>query len=226
MEGGASQRNVGRQPLTPSNFVRSSPGRLKTLDLVDVVAGGDGFSGQRNKGIDPISGESSMRWTRWRSPLAWRRTVSSRGGNAVRRRRVRSRRREGPVQVDSAGHVFDGFPTTTNTTWQYIWAGGSLAVDRVSTTLGAIDYASPDHGLLYFNGNAAITFDLDAIRRANAGCKLLRFRAMAANPGDDVNFYADIWVLVDGEKRFQRRRSTVAVAVFRFSCPSTTRIAS
>ena len=50
--------------------------------------------------------------------------------------------------------------------------------------------------------NKAVTFDLKAIRRANQGCKLVQFRAVAGNPepasarGRPV--YADVWVLVDG----------------------------
>ena len=42
----------------PANFVREiSRQTIKTLDLVDVVAGGDGFSGRRGRGIDPTSGQ-------------------------------------------------------------------------------------------------------------------------------------------------------------------------
>ena len=44
-------------PAEPANFVRAIPKRtIRALDLVDVVAGGDGFSGRRNAGIDPNSG--------------------------------------------------------------------------------------------------------------------------------------------------------------------------
>ena len=46
-------------PLTSAaiGFVRELPRvSVKTLDLVDVVAGGDGFSGRRDRGIDPTSG--------------------------------------------------------------------------------------------------------------------------------------------------------------------------
>jgi hypothetical protein len=40
-----------------ARFIRELPGRtIKILDLVDVVAGGDGFSGRRNRGIDPTTG--------------------------------------------------------------------------------------------------------------------------------------------------------------------------
>ena len=54
--------------------------------------------------------------------------------------------RAGPVQVDSAGHVFDEFAATANMAWQYIWAGGAL---DTPTKLGDVDYALPPHGLLF-----------------------------------------------------------------------------
>ena len=44
----------------PVNFVRQIPRlTIKTLDLVDVVAGGDGFSGRRGRGIDPTNGQTN-----------------------------------------------------------------------------------------------------------------------------------------------------------------------
>ena len=51
----------------------------------------------------------------------------------------------------------------------------------IPTELGGIDYASSGHGLLFMPANKGITFDLEAIRRANPGYKLLRFRAVAGN---------------------------------------------
>ena len=46
----------------PTGFVREIPKRtIKTFDLVDVVAGGDGFSGRRGHGIDPTNGRPTDR---------------------------------------------------------------------------------------------------------------------------------------------------------------------
>ena len=122
----------------------------------------------------------------------------------------------GPLQTDSVGHSFAGFPHTTNTTSNYLWAGGVIPAPvneeshRTATELGGIDYSSPGHGLLFMHANKAITFDLGAIRRANPDCKLLRFRAVAGNTEwifqKDVLMYADLWVLVDGQVRFQRQK--------------------
>ena len=192
----------------PSNFVREIPRQtIKTFDLVDVVAGGDGFSGRRNKGIDPISGRvvdalDTAAKSPWSGDGQYHRVAGMPFVDGV----FVPDAAKGAVRVDSAGHVCDEFPGTANLTWQYVWAGGSLLTDRVPTKIDDVDYASSGHGLLYFNGNSAITFDLEAIRRANPGGKLLRFRATAANTGTDINYYADLWVLVDGKKQFQRRQ--------------------
>ena len=71
----------------------------------------------------------------------------------------------------------------------------------MSTALGGVDYASADHGVLGMAANKGITFDLDAIRRANSKYRILRFRAVAGNPyvlPGNVFSSADVWVFVDG----------------------------
>ena len=118
--------------------------------------------------------------------------------------------RHGPVQLDSAGHRFDEFSTSQNMTSSCIWAGCYFPNDpQRRTVLNGIDYASPGHGLLTIHANQGITFDLDAIRRANPGCKLAGFRATVANveTGSDqgLSVWADVWVFVDGQVQFRRR---------------------
>jgi hypothetical protein len=61
---------------------------------------------------------------------------------------------------------------------------------------------------LFLHSNKGITFDLDAIRRANSRRTLLRFRAVAGNletaSASGSSNLADAWVLVDGKMRFRR----------------------
>ena len=86
---------------------------------------------------------------------------------------------------------------------------GSRGIAPIPTKFEGIDYAASGHGVLFMLSNKGVTFDLDAIRRANPGHKLLRFRAVAGNAetisqkGPPV--WADLWVLVDGQVRFRRR---------------------
>jgi hypothetical protein len=194
-----------------TNFIREIPGpSVKTLDLVDVVAGGNGFSANRNRGIDPRSGRVMDTLVTAPNPMVsdnkYHRVdavplvdgVFIPNGGAT------------PVQLDSAGHRFDGFAATDNKTSDYLWAGGPFGGN--STELGGVNYASSGHGLLAMHANKGITFDLDAIRRANPGWKLLRFLATAGNTetaserGTPV--FADVWVFADGQLRFKRWQIT------------------
>jgi hypothetical protein len=86
----------------------------------------------------------------------------------------------------------------------------SNCVRLLPTRLAGVDYSSAGHGVLWLHANKGITFDLDAIRRANPGGKLLRFCAVAGDSENDsaMTHLADIWVFVDGRVRFQRREIT------------------
>jgi hypothetical protein len=208
---------------------------IKVVDLVDVVAGGDGFSGRRNHGIDVTTG----RPTDSQPP---RRDFGLDGDGKYHRAQglpfvdgvFVPDGRAGRVQVDSAGHVFEGFPESPPETAFNVWAGGEIPTNSTfqasgisfPTELDGVDYASPGHGLLFLHGNKGITFDLEAIRRANRDCKLLRFKTVAANTVTAPSYTqpgayccADIWVLVDGQVRFARRRINRSNGVYAILIP-------
>jgi hypothetical protein len=197
-----------------SDFIRAVPKRaIKLFDLVDVVAGGNGFSNHRGRGIDPLTG---------RAVAAEPEDHEMRGD--YRFRRVEDMEfidgvfipdgSKGPVQIDSANHVFPDCPVTDNRSWAKIWAGGKLpaTMTMMPTVLAGVDYSLPEHSLLAIHANKGITFNLDAIRRANPGYELRCFRAVTGNTEDhsqmNETVYADIWVLVDGQVRFKRREMT------------------
>jgi hypothetical protein len=212
-------------PIKSTAFVREIPKRtVQMLDLVDVVAGGNGFSGHRNAGIDPATGRATT--TPPKAPSKAEDVITGDG----KYHRVEGLPfvdgvfipdgRRGPVQVDSAGHTYAEFLNTTNITSYYIWAGGRYPIAEpvgVHADLGGVDYAAAGHAVLFLESNKGITFDLDAIRRANPGYRLQRFHAMTGNTevasarGSAAS--ADVRVLVDGRMRFQRceinRRSGV-----------------
>jgi hypothetical protein len=229
VDGGVGERRIIVMPAAKSaEFIRDIPKlKIKMLDLVDVVAGGNGFMGRRNRGIDPTTGQiadarparrdirGDHKYHRVRSLLFVDGVFIPDGG-------------DGPVQVDSAGHTFDGFGKTSNDTVGQVWAGPVVSVapdppEVIPTDLGGVDYASPSHGLLFISANKAVTFDLEAIRRASPGRKLVRFRAVTGNReeaslhGEYVS--ADIWVLVDGQMRFQRREINNTQGVFQIAIP-------
>ena len=117
--------------------------------------------------------------------------------------------RLGPVQLDSAGHAFDGFKNSEGTIFDYIWAGGSLPAPeyRTSTQLGGVDYGVSRNSVLSMTANKGITFDLEAIRRMHPTYRIRRFVAVAGKTEVDLGERqraVDIRVFVDGQPRFSK----------------------
>ncbi len=220
---GGNRMTVFRKSTKRVDFVRQIPKRtIKMFDLVDVVAGGNGFSGRRNASIDPTTGRRStavdIKQIKIDSSVLF--TAANEDRYAIgdgKYHRVEELPfvdgvfipdgSAGSVQVDSAGHVFDVFPKTVNYAPYLIWAGGAIPPARanISTTMNGIDYASKGHGLLFMHANLGIAFDLNAIRKANPGWTIARFLAVVANlemiSKAGTNVSADYWVLVDGHVR-------------------------
>lgn len=192
-------------------FVREMPKRItKELDLVDVIAGGNGFSRLRGRGINPTNGEIVV--SRMDTdpigdgkyhPVEAIPFVDGVfipfGGNRA-------------VQLDSAGHTFAEFGNANNLTANAVWAGGEIPSNPpkfIRTELAGVDYASAGHGLLFMHSNKGITFDLDAVRRANPNCGILRFHAIVGNTETSSDMgtaaFGDAWVFVDGQPRFKYR---------------------
>ena len=175
------------KPAKPADFVRKIPHdnlkpTVKILDLVDVVAGGDGFSGRRNRGIDSSTGETVTK-----APSDEELTPNDEKYHRVPKLPYVDGvfipdGLRGPCQTDSAGHKFEWFSNSTHSMTHCVWAGGtipSLAV--VPTDLGGIDYASAGHGMIFLHANKGVTFSLEAIRRAHPKFKIQRFLAVAGN---------------------------------------------
>ena len=203
---GNASRSAIYRVAAPSDFVREIPERVvKTLDLVDVIAGGDGFSGKRDAGIDMLTG----RLTSVPPPGGhtfvgdgkYHRAVGVPFVDGVFIPKL------GDVQLDSAGHVFPDFLAVSGMTAEHVWACGRIPYPDgmnipIPTTLGGIDYASEGHGFLFMHANKGVTFDLAAIRKANANCRLTRFASMAGSTAEP----ADLWVFVDGQVRYRRQQ--------------------
>ena len=182
---GASRITMLAPSAEQADFVRELPKRtMKVFDLVDVVAGGNGFSGRRNRRHRPDQRPNRQCSIRKAFLLVsdgkYHRVEGlpfvdgvfvPKGGNAA-------------VQLDSAGHTFAEFNNSEDRTGGPLWAGGKVRlfpplpppnenIRYIPAVLGGVDYSLPPHGLLFMHANKGITFDLEAIRRANPGCKLL-----------------------------------------------------
>jgi hypothetical protein len=219
-QGDSNRVTVLRSSVKSADFIRQIPEQtIKILDLVDVVAGGDGFSGRRDRGINPSNGRVTNTEVLNNPtfgdgkyhlvdelPFVDGVFIPHTNGEAV--------------QLDSVGHAFGDFPSTDNKTCGSLWAGQA---GNDSAELDGINYASPGHGNLAMDANKGITFDLDAIRRANPNYKLVRFRAVAGN-AEQISkkgyaVYADVWVFIDGQMRFRRREITRYNGAFAIMIP-------
>jgi hypothetical protein len=185
----------------PQAFVRSLI-LPDSIDVVDLICGGDGSTHLRSGAIDQRTGESGLLISK-SGPTV----VPSDYHNVPRLQVVDGCFiPNGTDIVDSARHTFD-FGATNARTLYKILAGGTIPWPRsdepFSAVLGGVDYSQPSHGLILLHPNVGITFDLAAIRRIHPGVKLADFQAVVGNtcPGASRSAKAHVFVLVDGVSR-------------------------
>jgi len=192
-------------------FVRKIIQQPTVLDLMDIVAGGDGTGQNRERGIDPATGmQDTFFLAQDRGgdphkymPVTWNRLID--GVFVVDGR-------AGAIQLDSAGHTFEAFPVTRGTAFGSIWARSVDVIPKDERTkiskhwvyiIGPAKQYMPDNrGLLGLHPNAGITFDLAAIRRAQPGTRPTRFHAVCGAPRDYG--LVDFWIFVDGQLKLNR----------------------
>ena len=185
----------------------------KELDLLDIVAGGNGRGLRRGRGIDPIGGRPSSAFiTEYRYggggywSIGWNRLID---GVFVPDMYT------GAVQLDSAGHVFKGFPGLSGATYGAIvpcpadFSREQPAYDWTKDMGLCRQFMPQGRGLLSMHCNMGITFNLEAVRRAYPSVRPGRFRAVAGigdgkpwHPAEDR--VADLWVFVDGRLKLRR----------------------
>ncbi|MBN1395122.1 MAG: NPCBM/NEW2 domain-containing protein [Pirellulales bacterium] len=212
-------------PTTPPEFVRRIYEPPKFIDLLDVVAGGNGAGNRRERGIDPVSGwEDPMFVPHYRvgdrqyRPVFWNRLID---GVFI------PDGASGAVQVDSARHMFDGFPRTSGEAYGSIWSrAADIGSKRVAAAqpwvysiLQEEKYMPERRGLLGIYANGGITFDLQAVRGKYPNSRPTRFRAVAGladGPRKDPEALgmADVWVFVDGELKLKREKLRVGDGAF------------
>jgi hypothetical protein len=202
--------------LEQEKFVRRLREPPKELDLLDIIAGGDGRGKRRELGIDPASGlqdRSFVAQTRFGDgryqPVAWSKLID---GVFVPNGLL------GAVQVDSFGGTFAGFSKASGVTYGSLWPrAAAIARPELAADLSYWVYSMgrgekfmpQDRGLLAMHANAGITFDLTAMRSLHRGTRPARFKTLLGMP--DLSRMlakavgtADVWVLVDGQMKFKR----------------------
>ena len=181
----------------------------KRLDLADIVGGGNGFgTGIKGQAISPETGQFVS------ENIAGEKTPTGRFVSVEESAFVDGvfipGCVNGRVQVSSTGQVFNGCGDTDDTSWGDITNIDKLIVynDGLRQCLPYLDnlkYGTATHPAIYIHTNAGITFDLNAIRSALPGQKVVGFSALCGiNETIPEEAEADIRVLVDGKERFGR----------------------
>ncbi len=190
-----------------SAFKREMAAGVRPLDLVDLIAGGDGTGSASGVGIDAATGRAhetkavAIRLGDHRYlPVTGHRVLDGcfiPGGN---------------MPVDSAGHLFT-FPATTLISYGLIWAGPNIPWEGelpIATTLPQ-DAATPTSRVLVMHSNNGVTLNLDAVRALHAQEKITGFRARVGNSyrpvrpdANPTKTLASVHVIVDGLARFEK----------------------
>lgn len=176
--------------------------RGKHFDLADIVGGGNGLlTGKPGAGIDPLTGnpQSEKRgFVEGVKPNTYVRSTVRFVDGVV----VPDASPEG-TPVTSTGLRVPKVPRTSTQVWDAIRFGPVNS--HFSTKLDGVDFATGDHTLLSLHANAAITFDLEELRKAGAPAEM-KFTALAGYFGETPRNGASFAVYVDAESRLQKDR--------------------
>lgn len=205
-------------PLSTTRFVQkidSERGFIwkgkKSIDLADIVGGGNGFgTGQEVGEIDP-GGDERYWLPKSGGPFYTDNTYRSCAelpfvdGVFVPDGGV------GPVQISSQGHMWQDCPDTTGVYFEGIYTGEkSRTGSRHGFVLQGQRYGVPGRPHIATHGNTGVTFDLGALRNQMPGLKIIQFTALCGVSQTVRNRtsgnVSDFYVLVDGEKRFEAKR--------------------
>ncbi len=183
--------------------VRTEQAKLsgRHFDLADIVGGGDGLgTGKLGEGIDLITGkpQSAKRgFLEGAKPNIFARSTAKFVDGVV----IPDLSPEG-TQISSTGLKVMKPPRTSGQAWDAIRFGPVNS--HFSTKLDGVDYAADGHTLLSLHANAAITFDLAALREAGAPAEM-KFTATAGYFGQTPKNGASYFVYVDGELKANQK---------------------
>ncbi len=182
------------------------------LDIVDLAAGGDGLGGHLIYGIDAVSGKRLMPSTLPHPQQVGHTKYQTVDWNAYIDGVFIPPADESPVQLDSTGRVYTGFPKTSGECWQ-----GGIALHRTGFEQPRVDDGengvynwlqsqSPDAfagtlgAYLGLHANVGVTFDLRAIKKLVPNCNLDHFRArlLHLRPDGPGARPPVLWLLLDG----------------------------
>ena len=209
MQAARLDKATERVASIPTDSDRFTMDYVRMIDLVDAVAGGNGLTGKRDSGIDPLSGGI---YKSTRDP-----GIQFGGEGDGRFRPVQAcplvagvfvPSVDGAAVLDPAGNAFNGFGQLFALTNGLTWSGGRVEYQGgrfLNAVVDGVDYSAPGRGVVRMHANSGICFDLQAIREQNKGFLPTRFYTGLANreaklekDGQTGETYVDAWVFVDG----------------------------
>lgn len=216
------QSSVQEIPIAADRFAHEM---TLSVDLVDLLAGGDGTTRKINLGINPTNGEQVAREDLPRSPDQFRVEASGTYHPVLSNRFVDGvfipSRDSRSLTVTSTGLTLSGLNEQMLTGYGLIWAG-DFAPQPDREDISGDDTVQPlqrvfaDSGseiaqerMLVMHAPTGITFDLEAIREQHPGLSPGRFVSLLANAGAGVYGY---------EQDVQLRQRSGKDAVTRADC--------
>jgi hypothetical protein len=204
-----SPRSITIDPAgaNAQHFVRSLAVSTPPLDVVDLMCGGDGTT--RRRGID-IDSSGRVGLLPQAGAVKGDRLYHRIANGSVLDGCFIPDGRIGPVQIDSARHLF-AFPATSDRSMENICTGGPIPLSgkEAGATLG--EYATPQHSVLYMHADRGLTLDLAKIRRLHPAAALANFHCLVGNvlASDTAQAKERLYLIVDGEVRFQKNFSNL-----------------
>jgi hypothetical protein len=178
------------------------------LDIVDIIAGGDGRGASRMRGIHPQTGEQNAEPILDYSASF----LDSHGGY----RPVQANpfidgifipHTTEEVQVDSSGRTVSSLDVSTPRSFQLLWAGGLMPLAGSQDVVEGVARMYPEQPqqapVLYFISNKGVTLDLDSLREHHGVRGTLTFRTLVQSMASLENSRsgtADFLCLVDGNE--------------------------
>jgi hypothetical protein len=202
-------------PIAQKAFVRSIDSRTKSvwrgqthLNVADIVAGGDGLHEVKSlTGLDPTNGK-------YTTSIIGKDRTSNNSYNPVPDSDFIDGvfvpdGEAGPVQITSSGHTFACPDTRGVFTHEIAVYKGLLENQKTSVPQFIIDGKKLEkESLVFLHSNVGITFDLRTIHESLPQLDLKGFKTKAGFPDiqitDEVVPDIDLWILVDGQIRYQR----------------------
>jgi len=198
---------------------RSFMWRGQPVDLSSIIAGGDGFTVVRGtEGIDPKTGRRANQLVN-QAMFATGFPVQAEESRYIDSVFIPDGGL-GACIVSSAGTVFKECPdttgpggSTTGATRQNIQVFRGYDIRTVGEQMKdmmpvfeGIAKGTDETPAVLMHSNVGITFDLQAIRDSMPGTEIAQFISSAGLPDSErgQEAAADVWVLVDGQKRFHR----------------------